>query len=147
MTPAFSPTRHVTDFSAPCGIPAHACLCVALFICHPPFPILPSQRRPPCRDAKSCVSRPLHHPSTHTKSSSTHRCFPLVRRKILRLYFCVDTLSPCFPAAVLICVRRDDVAGRMFMPASTAITAIPVSPFSICHNVFEVMRERCFVLF
>ena len=62
MTTAFSLTRHVTDFSAPCGIPAHACLCVALFICHPPYPILPSQRRPPCRDAKSCVSRPLHTP-------------------------------------------------------------------------------------
>ena len=73
--------------------------------------------------------------------------FFLVRRKILRLYFCVDTLSPCFPAAVLLCVRRNDVAGRMFMPASTAITAIPVSPFSICHNVFDVMRVRCFVLF
>ena len=38
MTPAFSLTRHVTDFSAPCGIPAHACLCVALFICHPHIP-------------------------------------------------------------------------------------------------------------
>ena len=47
MTPAFSLTRHVTDFSALCGIPAHACLCVALFICHPPYPILPSQWRPP----------------------------------------------------------------------------------------------------
>ena len=52
-----------------------------------------------------------------------------MRRKILRLYFCVDTLSPCFPAAVLLCVRRDDVAGRMFMPASTAITAIPYRLF------------------
>ena len=95
MTPAFSPTRHVTDFSAPCGIPAHACLCVALFICHPPFPILPSQRRPPCRDAKSCVSRPLHHPSTHTKSPSIHRGFPLVRRKILRLYFRSPAILYC----------------------------------------------------
>lgn len=38
MTPALCQTRHVTDFSAPCGIPAHACLCVALFICHPHIP-------------------------------------------------------------------------------------------------------------
>ena len=55
MTPAFSQTRHVTDFSTPCGIPAHACLCVALFICHPPYPILSSQWRPP-RETQNLAS-------------------------------------------------------------------------------------------
>ena len=47
---------------------------------------LPANSPLPCRDAKSCVSRPTTYQHTHDIIRWHHTHFSLVRRKILRLY-------------------------------------------------------------
>ena len=55
---------------------------------------------PPSRDAKSCVSRPAHTNTLMQQTADNNSIYPLVRRKILRLYFCrlrISSLNPDFP--------------------------------------------------
>ena len=52
------------------------------------FPSLPSQRRMPSRDARFCVSRAIHCNIRMRWIRWEQMCSFLVRRKILRLYFC-----------------------------------------------------------
>ena len=50
---------------------------------------------PACRDAKFCVSRPAMPLLVHHLVALFKRAYLLVRRKILRLYFCQPLLQHC----------------------------------------------------
>ena len=62
------------------------------------FPSLPSQRRMPSRDARFCVSQSIHGNIRMRWIRWEQMPFLLVRRKILRLYFCwTHIISLIFP--------------------------------------------------
>jgi len=73
---------------------------------------------PACRDAKSCVSRPTYSDTRKQHIANNKSIYPLVRRKILRLYFSMPAcdIMP-FPTFITMASACRDAKSCVSRPA------------------------------